>query len=199
MKKQLALAALASCLSFGASAQTFFDSFDNQTRLAQWTLSGTSSVIDFSPGLPPLIPNNADDYLFVPLPVFGGAEFNFTANRLLTGISISMAHASDGVGSIQLSHGSVNQSVLVGANGTTLDNPNSISFNHFFATAIPQGTNVRLRFQGGGALGMNIDNISITAVPEPGTYALMAAGLGIVGFMARRRRQASNDALAAQA
>lgn len=35
-----------------------------------------------------------------------------------------------------------------------------------------------------------IDNISVSAVPEPGTYAMLLAGLGMVGFAARRRRRA---------
>jgi PEP-CTERM motif len=33
-----------------------------------------------------------------------------------------------------------------------------------------------------------VDNLSLTAVPEPQTYALLLAGLGAVTFMARRRR-----------
>lgn len=33
------------------------------------------------------------------------------------------------------------------------------------------------------------DNLTLaTAVPEPGTYAMLLAGLGVVGFIARRRR-----------
>lgn len=40
--------------------------------------------------------------------------------------------------------------------------------------------------------GLAIDNVSFsvtaTAVPEPGTYAMLLAGLGAMGFLARRRR-----------
>ena len=36
----------------------------------------------------------------------------------------------------------------------------------------------------------NTGNVaSIAAVPEPETYALMLAGIGMVGFMAKRRRR----------
>jgi hypothetical protein len=35
-----------------------------------------------------------------------------------------------------------------------------------------------------------VDNVSVAAVPEPETYALMLAGLGALGFVARRRRAA---------
>jgi hypothetical protein len=34
-----------------------------------------------------------------------------------------------------------------------------------------------------------LNAIPTTAVPEPETYALMLAGLGVIGFVARRRRQ----------
>jgi hypothetical protein len=33
------------------------------------------------------------------------------------------------------------------------------------------------------------DLVTVTAVPEPGTYAMLLAGLGVVGFVARRRQQ----------
>jgi len=37
------------------------------------------------------------------------------------------------------------------------------------------------------------DNLTVTAVPEPSTYAMMLAGLGVAGFMARRRKAASSS------
>ena len=48
---------------------------------------------------------------------------------------------------------------------------------------------------GGGDLDYNDHEFSFTnilirtPIPEPGTYALMFAGLGVMGFIARRRRQ----------
>jgi hypothetical protein len=41
---------------------------------------------------------------------------------------------------------------------------------------------------GGGSPNVLFDNITITAVPEPGTYAMLLAGLGVLGLLAARRR-----------
>jgi len=35
------------------------------------------------------------------------------------------------------------------------------------------------------------DNVTVTAVPEPETYAMLLAGLGLLGFMARRRKESA--------
>ena len=40
-----------------------------------------------------------------------------------------------------------------------------------------------------GALGSYGGNFNVAAVPEPETYALMLAGLSLVGFAARRKQQ----------
>jgi hypothetical protein len=52
-----------------------------------------------------------------------------------------------------------------------------------------------IRFSGSGSLEAGIDNFRLSSlqptapVPEPETYAMMLAGLGLLGVMARRRKQ----------
>jgi hypothetical protein len=49
----------------------------------------------------------------------------------------------------------------------------------------------RIQFSDMSATSVNtdllLDNVSVTAVPEPGSYALLLAGLAAVGFVARRK------------
>lgn len=47
---------------------------------------------------------------------------------------------------------------------------------------------VNLSFENAGTA---IDEVQITAVPEPETYAMLLAGLGLIGGLARRRKQKS--------
>jgi hypothetical protein len=56
-------------------------------------------------------------------------------------------------------------------------------------------SSVKLEFEAGGksdSYGGSIDNISVTAVPEPETYAMLLAGLGLMGTIARRRNKKPN-------
>ena len=43
--------------------------------------------------------------------------------------------------------------------------------------------------------GFSIDNINVSAVPEPESYVMLMGGIGLLGVMTRRRRQstAQND------
>lgn len=63
------------------------------------------------------------------------------------------------------------------------------SIGRFFNAFAGAGEKItRVEF-GSSANAFETDNHAVIAVPEPESYALMLAGLGVVGFVARRRAQ----------
>lgn len=70
-------------------------------------------------------------------------------------------------------------------------NQNNLWQTQTTSTFAGTGGNVVLSFTGtSGVNYIGLDNVVVTAVPEPQAYALALAGLGLVGFVARRRKQA---------
>ncbi len=60
---------------------------------------------------------------------------------------------------------------------------------------IATGNVSKLHFSGTqeSAYGAALDNISVTAVPEPESYALLLAGLGVITTLSRRRTRSSKE------
>lgn len=79
------------------------------------------------------------------------------------------------------SSGTVTQSIINATEGSFLGFVSNGSLISATLSSVQPAT--------GGALWPSADNVVLaSAVPEPGTYALMLAGVGVLGFVARRRR-----------
>lgn len=107
-------------------------------------------------------------------------------------------------GTITFAHGLVGLSFLWGSpdfynqlsvelnNSGTFSDVSSIPSSESYFSLLTDGSDVitKLRFRSVESPGFafEVDNLRISPVPEPQTYAILLAGLGAIGFVARRRR-----------
>ncbi|HEV3007517.1 MAG TPA: PEP-CTERM sorting domain-containing protein, partial [Burkholderiales bacterium] len=72
----------------------------------------------------------------------------------------------------------------------TLPSSQFIRFSLLFSTPVATTGRVVFDDQGGDNNGLLLDDVRVAvAIPEPETWGLLLAGLGLLGFAARRRRQ----------
>lgn len=108
----------------------------------------------------------------------GGALFSFASVDLQAynaAIGYEIAGWRNGVQVLDLA-----TDQAAGAAFTTVLSPSSATLDR-----------LTIDISSGGPGSFNVDNINVSAVPEPGTVSLALAGLGLLGVVARRRRPAS--------
>ena len=193
MKKFLAVAALSTLSCLSQAGVVFSDNFNSNGALglndtpAGWTVtSGTVDVVGGAGGWGGLCASGG----VVCIDLDGSTNqagilsrsFAATAGTVYTATFDLAGNQRGGSDSLLVNFGTASQTFNLASNAAW--NTYSLSFT---ATG---NTNYDLSFHnaGGDNIGIVLDNVSVTAVPEPETYAMLLAGLGLMGTIVRRRK-----------
>jgi hypothetical protein len=121
---------------------------------------------------------------------FGGGDWAYTSFGVSTGGAYTLSFDYDGSGfwalyntntSSYVSTGPLVQITGTGTDISSLTLADNTSYKLYFGTV---GSGLP-----GMGTGMTLDNVSVSAVPEPESYAMLVAGLGVLGAVSRRRQQ----------
>lgn len=193
MRNMILAAVLASATAAHAATPVFADNFNGDTLalnatsfLGGWTVSsGTVDVI--GTGFYDEIPGNGH-YIDLDGSTSQAGLFsktlNLTAGTTYTAtFDLGGNHRGYAADTVDVNFGATSASY-------TLASADAFGGHTLSFTAGASGV-YALSFHnhGGDNVGALLDNVSVTAVPEPATYGMMLAGLACVGWMARRRRQ----------
>lgn len=154
------------------------------SAISNWTIGGAS--VDVINGAYGAITGNSIDMLGTPGP--GSLSQNFATiagHRYLVSFDLSSNGVSGDSKALTVNVGAAPAYNYTG----NANNPATQSFT-YQATTTGQ-TLLTFSSAASGYSGAVIDNVSVmAAVPEPETYAMLLAGLGLMGFIARRRKAA---------
>jgi hypothetical protein len=175
---QLKALAVATMLSFGAASSFAIDTVVNLSggTVGAGTFGATrtgtfSDNFTFSTGSVASFFSSS----VTSINLMGQQDLTFTNVSLRTGAGFGTTVANFAVSQT----GAIELRVLPAEVGI---NPNPVLLANTAYAIHVEGTS-------SGGIGAYAGTLNVMPVPEPGTYALMLAGLGCVGFMARRRKR----------
>lgn len=155
---------------------------NGSVSLAGWAVGGTS--VDIVNGAFGAFSGNGIDMLGTPGPGSLSQSFASTVGQTyLLSFDLSRNGSSDPYINVSFAGGAVTQYV----GGTSLV-PAHYTLSY---TASNASTLLTFSSVGNGNSGAVLDNVSVTAVPEPETYAMLLAGLGLIGMVRRRKNKAA--------
>ncbi len=190
--RHLVLAAGFATAALAAQATVVVNANGNVTTYTESFDGGTS----FSSGW--FDAQSSDDFLSLQ-GVGQTASFSFSSAVPLQSLTVEFWYQvpADNNGTVQFeTSGTLSLPHLTGTPAQFLvfnPGPSSPAASHYSATVNNLAAGVyTVSFATNGVLkALKVDDVLITAtaaIPEPGTYALMAVGLAMVGWAARRRR-----------